>query len=432
LLSVLCPRNYRTFFLTIVPLKRSMVSMKERYLTHYINTLCFSDHKIAFVSGPRQCGKTTLAKMMLAERGAGTYRNWDQIEFRREWTKSPSSIVPETDGQKIPIIVLDEIHKERRWKRNLKGIYDTLQSPCDIMVTGSARLSVYMKGSDSLLGRYFSFRLHPFSMRELEKTVMPRPEEVMETLFSITPEHDMRRRTHLGDLLKYGPFPEPLIGQDERKTRMWRRNREQLVIREDLRDLSRLPDLSRIEMLAAIIPERVGNPFSKASVREDLECRFDSLKRWLEWLKELYYLFEIKPYSKNIPRALKREGKVYLWDYGAIQDEGAKFENLVACHLLKACHFWTDTGEGDFELWYLRNKEKQEIDFLITRNNEPWLPVEVKLTDTIPSSNWKKFMDYLPCRRALQLVNTPVWQNHRHGDSEILVADAAEALPLFV
>lgn len=406
--------------------------MQKRYLRQYIDELCFAGHKIAFVSGPRQCGKTTLAKMMLSDRGAGIYRNWDQIEFRREWTKNPSSLVPEAKGKKTPILILDEIHKERHWKRNLKGIYDTLESPCDIMVTGSARLGVYMKGSDSLLGRYFSFRLHPFSMLELEKADMPRPEEVIENLFSITPGHSKNRQANLDDLLHYGPFPEPLFGQDERKTRMWRLNREQLVIREDLRDLSRLPDLSRIEMLAALVPERVGGLFSVASVREDLECRFDSLKRWLDWLKELYYLFEIKPYSKKIPRSLKREGKVYLWDYGAIRDEGAKFENLVACHLLKACHFWTDTGEGDFRLCYLRNKEKQEIDFLITRNSKPWLPVEVKLSDVTPSPNWNKFMRLLPCKRGLQLVRAPIWQKHKYGESEILVANAAEALPLFV
>jgi predicted AAA+ superfamily ATPase len=152
----------------------------------------------------------------------------------------------------------------------------------------------------------------------------------------------------------------------------------------------------------------------------------------MQYLKELYYLFELKPYSKKIPRSLKREGKVYLWDYGSVPEKSARFENLVACHLLKACHQWTDTGEGVFELFYLKNKEKQEIDFLIVRDGVPWLPVEVKLGDTDPSRNWKKFAALLPCQRALQLVNRPHWKLHKFGETELLVAAAAEALEYFV
>lgn len=374
-----------------------------------------------------------MAKAMLQKRAAGAYRNWDQLEFRREWAKSPSSIIPDIgNGGDIPLLVLDEIHKESRWKRNLKGVYDSLEAPCDIMVTGSARLGVYMKGSDSLLGRYFNFRLHPFSLREMETAKMTDPDTTLSAIFSQNPGAGKNHRCNLEALLRYGPFPEPLFAQDERKARLWRRNREQLVIREDLRDISRLPDLGRIEMLTALIPERIGSLFSPASLREDLECRFDSLKRWLGWLKELYYLFEVKPYSTNIPRSLKREGKIYLWDYSAVKDPGAKFENLVACHLLKACHFWTDTGEGDFELYYLRNKEKQEIDFLITRDRKPWLPVEVKLSDCEPSRHWQKFLHLTSCKRGLQLVNRAFRKSYHYGNNELLVADAADVLPSLV
>ena len=140
--------------------------MKNRYLENIIDEFCFGNQKMAFVSGPRQCGKTTFAKMLLDSRKSEAYFNWDNINFRRTWVKNPSEIIPEKKG-KTPLVVLDEIHKDRRWKRNLKGVYDTLAEPCDILVTGSARLNVYKKGSDSLLGRYFHFRLHPFSLREL-------------------------------------------------------------------------------------------------------------------------------------------------------------------------------------------------------------------------------------------------------------------------
>jgi len=218
------------------------------------------------------------------------------------------------------------------------------------------------------------------------------------------------------------------LAQDVRKARIWRRNHEQLIIREDLRDLSRLPELGRIEMLNALLPERIGSLFSFASVGRDLEASIPTVKRWIGYLKALYYLFEIKPYHKGIRRSLRREGKVYLWDYGAVQDEAIRFENMVACHLLKSCHLWTDIGEGDFELYYLRNKEKQEIDFLIVRDGIPWLPVEVKLSAMDPSPSWRKFLSLLPCKQGIQIVRDPGWKIHSIGDAHVLVSGAAQVL----
>ena len=409
-----------------------MVGMRNRSLAAPIEELAFSDHKIAFVSGPRQCGKTTLAKMMLRRRKVGVYRNWDEIKFRRIWTQDPSSIIPTGKGRNVPLVVLDEIHKHRRWKRSLKGVFDTLERPCDILVTGSARLDVYKRGSDSLLGRHLSFRLHPFSIREMRRLDVSGPDEAVAALFARGMRPSKTGADHLESLLAHGPFPEPLLAQDIRKTRIWRRNHERLIVREDLRDISRLPELGRIEMLNTLLPERIGALFSFASIGRDLEVSIHTVKRWLTYLKALYYLFEIKPYTKRIPRSLKREGKIYLWDYGSIQNQAARFENLVACHLLKACHFWTDTGEGNFDLYYLRNKEKQEIDFLIVRDGVPWLPVEVKLSDTDPSPSWWKFAGLLPCDRGLQIVRGRHWRVHEFAAAKILVAGAAEALAYFV
>lgn len=402
--------------------------MKTRYLTQTVETLCFARHKIAMVSGPRQCGKTTFAKMLLGKRTVGQYHNWDEVEFRRLWAKKPSSILPAAVKGKVPLVVLDEIHKDRLWKRNLKGLYDTRPFPCDFLVTGSARLNVFRRGSDSLMGRFFHFRLHPFTLREMEREDVTGPDETLNMIFKSPAGHLKRREGLLDDLLRYGPFPEPLFGQDEKAARLWRSTHEQTVIREDLRDISRLPDLGRLEMMASLIPERVGSPFSVASIREDLEVTFDTVRRWMTYLKELYYLFEIKPYSRNIKRSLQREGKVYLFDYSAVKDQPARFENMVAAHLLKACHYWTDTGEGAFELFYLRDKDKHEIDFLIVRDGVPWLPVEVKYNDTKPSENWPRFMGHLHLKRALQVVRSPVWEVHKSKDYEILVAGAAELL----
>lgn len=408
-----------------------MVNMKHRYLATSIESLCYPGHKISMVSGPRQCGKTTLAKMLLQRRGTGSYFNWDEVDFRRAWTKKPSSIIPPHGDKDIPLVVLDEIHKDRFWKRNLKGLYDTLESPCDFLVTGSARLNVYRRGSDSLLGRFFHFRLHPFSLREMEREDVLGPDELLESLFSRAGKCGRQAENHLTSLMAYGPFPEPLFSQNAQSARLWRRTHEQTIIREDLRDISRLPDLGRLELMASLIPERVGSMFSVASLREDMEVSFDTIRRWMTFLKELYYLFEIKPYSKRIPRSLKREGKVYLWDYGAVTNEAARFENLVALHLLKTCHFWTDTGEGEFDLFFLRDKEKREIDFLIVRDGKPWLPVEVKMSESDPSMNWKKLAPWLGCKRGLQIIYKPEWKLHEVGDMRVLVAGAAEALRYF-
>jgi predicted AAA+ superfamily ATPase len=397
-----------------------------------VGQLCFSDHKIAMISGPRQCGKTTFGKMLLHERGAGAYRNWDDVEFRRIWAKTPSAIVPPARPGVTPLLVLDEIHKDARWKRRLKGIYDMQDGACDILVTGSARLNVYAKGSDSLLGRYFHFRLHPFSLREMHSASSIPPTDVIDALFSRSLRPASANRDNFEALMRFGPFPNPLFAQDERKARLWRRSRSEVIVREDLRDISRIPELGRIEMMVAMLPERVGAMFSTTSLREDLEVSFNTVKRWLAYLNDLYYLYQIKPFTGKIQRSLKREGKIYFWDWSEVPEEAARFENLVAGHLLKACHFWTDTGEGKFELFLLRTKEKQEVDFLIVRDGQPWLPVEVKLRDTEPSPNWAHFLGMLPCKRGLQIVSGPAWNLRKVGPGEVLVAGAAEALEYLV
>lgn len=411
--------------------------MLRRYVEDALGNLAFAHQKMAFVSGPRQCGKTTLGKMLLKDRGAGAYYNWDETEFRRLWTKSPRSVLPQgrtgNSRQAAPLIVLDEIHKARKWKQSLKGVYDTLDQPADILVTGSARLSVYRKGSDSLMGRYYHFRLHPFTLAEIGRYPLLPPDQIRAEILEGGGQHRKPDQAALDALLRFGGFPEPFLAGEERRLNLWRRGRIEKVIREDLRDLSRIPELSQIEMLVSLLPERVGSLFSRASLREELEVSFDTIRRWMQYLFELYYAFEIKPFTARIARSLKREGKLYLWDYSEITDQAARFENLIAAHLLKACHYWTDTGEGLFELFYLRTKEKQEIDFLIVKDKKPWLPVEVKEGDTNPSPHFKRFLPQMACPLALQLINRPAYRSqHQIGETKLLVMNAAQALRFFV
>lgn len=364
---------------------------------------------MAFVSGPRQAGKTTLARLELKRRASGRYGNWDDVEFRRAWTRSPRSLLPAPGAltNERPLAVFDEIHKARGWKRTLKGLFDTLEAPCDILVTGSARLDVYRRGGESLLGRYLRFRLHPLSLGELEASRAATPAQLVEAVSGDLPPLASAARGTFELLFRYGGFPEPFLRQSDRFARLFRLGRAEKIVREDLRDLSRIPELSRVEMLMSLLPERAGSQLSRQSLREDLEVSHGTVTRWLDYLQQLYYLFELKPFARKVPRSLKKEGKLYLWDWSEVAAAGPRFENMVASHLLKAADFWTDTGEGVFELHYLRDKDGREIDFLLTRDRKPWLAVECKLSDDDRSPAFSPFLPHLGWPPFVQLVMTP-------------------------
>ncbi len=369
----------------------------DRYLFGAINNLALNRGKIAFISGPRQVGKTTLSKQLSKKFDQIQYLNWDESEFRRIWTKYPNKITEKFDLtllDKSRLVILDEIHKSKGWKQKLKGLYDHFAEELKFIVTGSARLNIFKKGSDSLLGRYLNFRLHPLSYGELSNAGILDPEMWKKSIF--TPTHETNSQTVVEKLFSLGGFPEPYFSNDEKILNIWRRTRTEKIIREDLRDLSHLPELSQIEMLVSLLPEKIGNPLSVQSLREDLEVSHDTVRRWLNYLTELYYFFEIRPWTKSVARTLKKEPKIYFYEWTEIESVGPSFENMLAVHLQKACHFWTDTGEGDFSLHYLRNKEKQEIDFLIVKNKKPWLAVEAKYSDkNIDTKAVDKFIEAL-------------------------------------
>ena len=408
----------------------------HRYLEVIMDEICFSAEKMAFVSGPRQCGKTTMAKLLLKQRGMGSYYNWDETKFRRQWTKDPQLILPALPNlseETKPLVILDELHKAKFWKRSLKGLYDTKDEKCDILVTGSARLNIYRKGSDSLMGRYYHFRLHPFSVAELLKSkYTTEPDHLISLLFS-KPQSSVQAERALENLYQFGPFPEPLFAATAKSLRLWQRNRIEKIIREDLRDLSRLPELSQVEMLVSLLPERASQPLSIQALSEDLEVAYTTVKRWLNYLSELYYFFALKPYSKSSVRSIKKESKLYLWDWSEIENKGARFENLVASHLLKYCDYLTDTGLGYFELRYLKNKEKHEIDFLLLRDKKVFLAIEAKYADDSPSPSWGKFMNYLDCPYGIQLVMKPnVYRIQEYSNYKILIMSASDFLKYLI
>jgi predicted AAA+ superfamily ATPase len=309
--------------------------------------------KMAFVGGPRQVGKTTFALGFLgedADERHPAYCNWDH-----------PSVPPRLRRGELPagepLILLDEIHKYARWRNLLKGIYDTEKSQRRLLVTGSARLDYYRKGGDSLVGRYRYFRLHPFSLREISRTPA---------------------RSDLDVLLKFGGFPEPLLAQNEVEHRIWHRHRLSRIVREDLRDLEHVREISLIEHLTDLLPARVGSPLSIRNLREDLQIDHKTAERWLQILENLYVCFRLSPYGPPRVRAVKKERKLYLWDWSSVEDDGPRFENLVASQLLKYCHFVEDTKGYPMELRYLRDTDKREVDFVVLKDRRPLFAVECK------------------------------------------------------
>ncbi len=393
-------------------MRASAKTYKQRYLYNEIIELALSRNKMALVSGPRQVGKTTLAKSLIGEFDETQYKNWDESHFRKQWITSPNAIVETFNLSKLQssrLLILDEIHKSKGWKQKLKGIFDEYGEDLGIVVTGSARLNTFRKGGDSLMGRYLGFRLHPLSYGEVLSEQRLLPDDWKKKLF-LKPSQNLPQKP-LSDLLELSGFPEPYYSGSKKIQRIWSTNRNEKIVREDLRDLSRLPELSQVEMLTSLLPEKIGSPLSVQSLREDLEVAHDTVSRWLRYLNELFYFFELKPWSKSVPRSLKKEGKIYLYDWTSIANEGIKFENLIACHLLKACHYWSDTGEGQFALHYLRNKEKQEVDFVIIKDKRPWLCVEAKMASTkLDTKVIDKFVGYLKCPFVQVTLEEKIWR----------------------
>ena len=364
--------------------------MEKRYIFRDIERDALADGKMAFISGPRQVGKTTLAKGLLL--GSQNYFSWDDDDFRRAWSKSASDAVAARGPGPI---VLDEIHKQTTWKRKLKGLYDTRGGKdLPIVVTGSARLDFFRRGGDSLLGRYLPYRLHPFSVGERETP--PGPNEITVARVARFPWHDLKR---------LGGFPEPLLGGSEAKARRWSRLRLERLIAEDIRDLRAVRDLQALRVLVDLLPERVGSPLSINNLREDAGVAYATAYEWIGVLESLYHCFLIRPWAGKLKRTLAAEPKLYLFDPLPIGDEGARSENLVALHLLKACHYWTDLAHGVFELRYVRDKERREVDFLVVRDGKPWLMVEAKTTETEPSRALMHYRRLLAPEFAVQLVD---------------------------
>lgn len=350
--------------------------MIRRYLERHI--LADLKDKMVFISGPRQVGKTTLSLQIGEHHFGNDYAclNWDNRQDRK-------LILAETFPADKRLLIFDEIHKYRKWKNYLKGEYDKYKEKFKIIVTGSARLDIYRKSGDSLLGRYHPYRLHPLSLGEL---LPDRPRcAVLEKLDF--PDGNEESSKLFNTLFKFGGFPEIFIKQNERTLRRWHNERADRLIREDIRDIENLRDISSLQILVELLPGKVGSLFSLNSLREDLGVTHKTISLWVDILEKFYYHFRIYPFQSNLIKALRREPKIYLWDWSEIKDENIRLENMIASGLLKFCNFLFDAEGYKAGLHYIRDKEQREVDFLVTIDKKPWFCVEAKgLFRDIPSS----------------------------------------------
>jgi predicted AAA+ superfamily ATPase len=331
------------------------------------------DKKILLLTGPRQCGKTTLSKMLTTD---FQYINHDLAEHRlllaeKSWDREKA------------LIIFDELHKMHEWKSWLKGIYDVEGIPPGLMVTGSARLDAFRKVGDSLAGRHFQFRLHPIDLKEA-------------LAYSDLEAPDIFTR-----LMAVGGFPEPFLNGTTRYYNRWKRSHVDLILKEDLLTLSAVRDIQSIETLIELLRSRVGSPVSSNSLARDLQKSPNTIQSWLKLLEDLYVIFRVTPYHKNIARSILKEPKFYFYDNGMVMgDDGIKLENLVACALLKEIHRCQDVEGENCRLHYVRNKDGQEIDFLVTRANKPERLIEVKWADNSLSPYFKKFFPRVQLKRV--------------------------------
>lgn len=372
-------------------MRRIYQELISRHLKQY--------RQMIFLMGPRQVGKTTVSLEAGTEWGNSLYFSWDNPADRLLFIEGPNAIgkqagLGELKAEK-PVLIFDEIHKFGKWKNFLKGFFDIYEKKTKIIVTGSARLNIYKKGGDSLMGRYFYHSLHPLSVAEIATPV------VIDT--EIRPPKSISDENWHA-LIQHGGFPEPFVQRSLEFSRRWRILRKDQLFKEDIRDGTRIQELAQLELLAELLRKQAAQSMDYQSLALKVGVSVDTVRRWLGVLKSFYYCFSLQPWSKNITRSLIKEPKLYLWDWSLIDDEGQRHENLVASHLLKAVHFWTERGWGEYGLYYLRTKDKVETDFVVVKDGNPWFLVEVKTKDRGLSPALYRFQEETKAPFAFQVV----------------------------
>lgn len=358
-------------------------------ILRHIEKIAFSSdfgRQMRFIAGPRQTGKTTIAKKLLSDcRSSSLYFNWDNRKVRDAYGKDNHffvgtmyNVVPQEDGRRW--ICMDEVHKYPGWKNILKDFFDSYGDEVTFVVTGSARLDMMRRSGDSLTGRYFNFRLNPVTLREFCGISMIEPPDDATDIIRQKLDSPVYRKDELEALLQFSGFPEPLLAGKARFHTRWQSAYMDTLVREDIRELTQIKNLEKMATLMHLLPERVSSPLSINSLAGDFGCGFATAANYLTALELGYLIFRIPPYHDKIARSLKKEKKAYFYDWTRAKGQSRQFENYVAVELKSWINVWEDAGFGNFSLFYIRNRDGRETDFLIVRDGKPWLLTEVKLS----------------------------------------------------
>lgn len=361
-------------------------------LTHIKHDL--EEHKMVMLSGPRQCGKTTLAKSILQNSNNYAYYNWDVPAHRQLLKNFKLDISKE-------LWIFDELHKFRQWRNWLKGVYDLHHEEHKILVTGSAKLDQYARGGDSLQGRYFHFRLHPFTLSE----ALQLPEQDYRKSIELASKGDTHKEAQdsLLRLLNRGGFPEPLFGKSENFAGRWRLAYAERLVNEEIRTLEQTQEIDQMGLLYERLPDLICNNLSINNLAKDLEVAHQTVAKWISIFEKLYANFYVLPYGDPQIKAVKKEKKLYLWDWARLSEPGARLENLVALHLLRFTHWFEDVYGEKIELRFIKDIDGHEIDFLILRNRLPWVAIEVKSSEQNLSTGFKYLLRKIKIPFAYQI-----------------------------
>lgn len=349
--------------------------------------------KMVLIAGPRQCGKTTLTKGLLDEID-GSYYNWDYILDQHKIRKMDLN-------HESKLWIFDELHKYRLWRNWLKGVYDVHHHQHLFLVSGSAKLDIYGRGGDSLQGRYYLHHLHPFTLSEILGIEADfKLEQIAELKTKINKTEAI---SVLKDLLAYGGFPEPFCSASETEAERWRIFYTSRLIQEEIRNLENLRDLDKLQLLYDHLPFTVGSPLSLNSLREDLEVHAMTVAHWINILEKNYVCFRIAPYGLAKIRAVKKQNKLYMWDWAMVEKSSARLENLVALHLLRLTHWLTDVYGIKAELRFFRTAREQEVDFILLIKGKPYMAIEVKESRTDLDSNLVYLLNQVSIPYAFQI-----------------------------
>ncbi|RKX59814.1 MAG: hypothetical protein DRP37_06085 [Thermodesulfobacteriota bacterium] len=395
----------------------------ERYLPKWSLEKNILAPKMIFIAGPRQSGKTTLLENFLAKRGCSSlFFNWDTPKVKALYREDPTFFESEARslcrGNRDVWVALDEIHKRTKWKDILKGYYDQFHKVFRFVISGSARLDLFRRTGDALIGRYFLFHLYPFSISEVSAKSFEKltlwheiiKNENWSDLFDLLADSKPLPYDLWQQMYEFGPFPEPLLKGDKAFSNMWHQDYLSLYLKEEIRDLTRISDIDGVETLVSLLPNRVGSMLSINSLKENLYVSHATVTTWLDSLDKLYLIFSLQPWQKKIHKAIKKEKKYYFYDWSYIpeENEGARFENMVAVGLNRLCNQLRENGLGHYKLFFVRDLSKREVDFLIAREQTPVLLVEAK-TNNLKISGFALNL-------AKKLDDIPIIQlNHKSG-----------------